>query len=305
MSNHYLNEVCKILIVIPHFFKETAGGTGYGSGQEGARLKRAISLARCLQALRLQRRTLSSALLNIKDKNVQLFKRQANSSSRAYEIKIDVHVFCNRDDMISEVLECYSSWVTVHKLDMENPKMLPIAARNWLINTDKDYNLYSYMEDDIVINDALFFDKQLWFLDKTNHKAILMPHRFEQNINGEIAQFLVDGPLIASFIEQFYMPMENYAHGIWNVKDKEVWFDRSANPHSGCFTISSVQKKILEERPLRDNGFVSPLETAATLTVMEHFPVLKPSMSNHEFLLVEHAHPTFSVLLDQWEKNYE
>ena len=305
MGNQSSYEVCKLLIVIPHFFKETRGGTGYGSGQEGARLKRSIALARCLHSLRLQRRSHSLALLNIKDKIIQCYTKEIRTGTKIIDIEVDIHVFCNRDNMISEVLDDYKNWVTVHNVDLENPKLLPIAARNWLINTEEEYKLYAYMEDDIVINDPFFFDKQLWFLEKTDHKAVLMPHRFEQNIEGEVAQFLVDGPLNSSFIEQFYMPMENFAHGKWDPNEKELWFDRHANPHSGCFTISHTQKNFLKQKPLRDNGFVTPLETAATLTVMEHFPVLKPSIRNHDFLLVEHAHPTFSGLLDQWQKYYE
>ena len=47
------------------------------------------------------------------------------------------------------------------------------------------------------------------------------------------------------------------------------------------------------QQPLPNDGFVSPLETAATLTVLQHFPVLKPAAPHQGFLAVEHGHPSF------------
>ena len=296
--------VCKILIAIPHYFKETQGGTGYGSGQEGARLQRTIALARCLQGLKLQRRTLSTALLNIKNKHIEYHERNKLTNQRIQEVEIEIHLFCNNSEMISELTNLFNSWITVHNLNLDNPKMLPVAARDWLIKNGSNCTLYAYMEDDIVITDNLFFDKQLWFLERTNHQAVLMPHRFEQNFNGDVGEFLVDGPLNQSFIDQFYTPEEKFAHGMWNPNEGTIWFDRFANPHSGCFVISDQQRKIIMQESLNNDGFVSPLETAATLTVMKHFPILKPSLINYNFLLVEHAHPTFSCLLNQWESSY-
>jgi hypothetical protein len=38
---------------------------------------------------------------------------------------------------------------------------------------------------------------------------------------------------------------------------------------------------------------VGPLETAATLTVLHRYPVMKPSLECWKFLRVEHGHPSF------------
>ena len=41
----------QVRIGIPHFFRETEGGSGYGSGRPGQRLARCIALSRCISSL--------------------------------------------------------------------------------------------------------------------------------------------------------------------------------------------------------------------------------------------------------------
>jgi hypothetical protein len=74
-----------------------------------------------------------------------------------------------------------------------------------------------------------------------------------------------------------------------------VSFDVASNAHSGSFSLSRPQLELLRERGVPDEGFVGPLETVATYTVMKHFPVLKPSWACRDFLAVEHGHPSFLI----------
>jgi hypothetical protein len=52
--------------------------------------------------------------------------------------------------------------------------------------------------------------------------------------------------------------------------------------------------------PLAQEGFIGPLETAATLTVLQHLEVLKPSLPHWRFLAVEHAHVAFVGYLERF-----
>ena len=61
-------------------------------------------------------------------------------------------------------------------------------------------------------------------------------------------------------------------------------FDLASNPHSGCFVVSATQADELSQQPLPREGFVGPLETAATLTVLHRYPVMKPSLEHWRFL---------------------
>ena len=91
-------------------------------------------------------------------------------------------------------------------------------------------------------------------------------------------------------------PQANAAHGVYGGKDT-VNFDLTSNPHSGCFVVSAQQAKELSQQPLPREGFVGPLETAATLTVLHRYPVMKPSLEHWQFLQVEHGHPSFRSYL--------
>jgi len=74
---------------------------------------------------------------------------------------------------------------------------------------------------------------------------------------------------------------------------RHVSFDVASNPHSGTFCVSREQAQQLQTAALPREGFVGPLETAATLTVLHRFPVMKPSLESWSFLRVEHGHPSF------------
>ena len=55
----------------------------------------------------------------------------------------------------------------------------------------------------------------------------------------------------------------------------------------------NTQAQQLQATELPREGFVGPLETAATLTVLHRYPVMKPSLECWKFLRVEHGHPSF------------
>ena len=80
------------------------------------------------------------ALLNIKDKIIQCYTKEISTGTKMIDIEVDIHVFCSRDNMISEVLDDYKNWVTVHNVDLENPKLLPIAARTGSLIPKKNTN---------------------------------------------------------------------------------------------------------------------------------------------------------------------
>ena len=103
---------------------------------------------------------------------------------------------------------------------------------------------------------------------------------------------MVDGPLSPAFISRFTQPQNNVATGQFRGSEF-VSFDIASNPHSGTFTLSAAQATLLQGISLPTEGFVGPLETAATLTVLHRFPVMKPSLDCWKFLRVEHGHPSF------------
>lgn len=289
----------RVRVAIPHFFRERSGGTGYGSGRPGARFARSLALGRCLAALLGLERSGHDLVLNIG-------RRQLNDSGPLLRgeqalagIALELHLFTCGDALLEEVVEQFGDRLTLHRLQLEDPRLLPLATRDWLIQSDPVSDLVLYLEDDLVIGDPLFFDKQAWFVAGCQHKAVLMPHRYEL-IRGRRGQrLLVDGPLREVFIGQFTRPQRSAGRGqFWD--GQEVVFDRTTNPHSGLFCLSEEQVRRLRGETLPTGGFVGPLETAATLTALRFFTVFKPSLVHRSFLWVEHGHPSFEQLAHEW-----
>ena len=282
-----------VRIGIPHFFRETEGGSGYGSGRPGQRLARCLALSRCLGSLLSLRRTANDALLHIAGQRIDHWENHRSALQRLERIEIDLHVFTDGKHRLDDALALHADRIQVHDVHLEDPRHLPLATRNWLIEREPKAGLTLYLEDDLVIADPLFIDKQHWFLNRTGDQLVLMPHRFEPIATGPHARLLVDGPLHSDFIGRFCTPQANAVRGRFDPKGDEISFDITDNPHSGCFVLSPKQIDHLRQQLLPNEGFVSPLETAATLTVLQHFPVLKPAAPHQEFLTVEHGHPSF------------
>lgn len=286
----------RVQVCIPHYFKEHAdpgdNPNGYGSLRSGARLARSIALSRCINGLLdLQRRS-ETCMLNMSSKTID---HHTNSGD---PLEIEISICTDGHNRLHDVLDLHQNQIRVIDLPLENPCDLPLACRDHLIENHRNAHLLSYIEDDVVIHDKLFFDKQLWFHNKTNHQFSLMPHRYERVDAGSMETLMVDGPLAASFINQFAQPQKQVASGQFQGMER-VSFDLADNPHSGTFTLSMAQAEQLRGSTLPREGFVGPLETAATLTVLHRFPVMKPSLECWKFLRVEHGHPSFLLSINE------
>jgi hypothetical protein len=280
----------RVRVCIPHYFKEhqdpEENPNGYGSLRGGARLARSIALSRCITSLLDCQRQAETCLLNISSQSIDHLQNNETP------LEIQITICTDGEHQLDDVLALYNQRIQVVHLPLTNPRHLPLACRDHLIHNHGQADLLSYMEDDVVIHDKLFFDKQAWFHEKTNHQFSLMPHRYERVDAGSMETLIVDGPLSPAFISRFTQPQKNVANGQFRGSEF-VSFDLASNPHSGTFTLSGAQAELLQEAPLPTEGFVGPLETAATLTVLHRFPVMKPSLNCWTFLRVEHGHPSF------------
>ncbi|WP_411869961.1 hypothetical protein [Vulcanococcus limneticus] len=283
---------------VPHFFREDSDTSGYGSRRPGARLARSLALARCISGLVNLQRGLQDAVLHIADRVID---RPTQSADRAARLPLHVEICVCTDGrhQLGDVLDHFRGQIKQLTIDIDNPRLLPLASRDHLVNSGTAPDLALYLEDDLVIHDASYADKLLWFLNRTQHKLSLMPHRYERIDRGDLGILHVDGPLSKQFIQRFATPQANAANGLYLGKE-QVNFDITDNPHSGTFALSKEQVLYLRTQALPTSGFVGPLETAATLTVLQFFPVLKPSFKNRGFLSVEHGHPSFTHYINKF-----
>lgn len=293
----------RVRVVIPHYCAERADGLGYGSTRAGSRGKRMVALGRCLAALQAlaERPGHGDWLMqHSPDPGPQpladLTSRQAAPRPLALQVVVAV---CG-DAWLEEALRAFAGLIQVVQLDPKRPIELGLAARQLLLEAEPVADLSVYMEDDLVIHDPWFLEKQLWFLERTQHQAVLMPHRYEVVPAAGHAprRFYVDGGLMAEALAEFpWQPAEAAAEG--SFRGNTVVMDRPSNPHSGLFVLSRPQVQQLRREGVPDRQWVGPLETAATYSVAHRFPVFKPSWPCREFLAIEHAHHSYAVYLQK------
>ena len=285
----------RVHICIPHFFREeadpAANPENYGSLRAGGQFQRAFALNRCLQGLLGLQRKEELAVLNIHHKRID------RVPAHQTPLELQISVCTDGEHQLNQVLDLFSPLIEVVRLQPDNPRDLPLECRDHLIANRASADILMYLEDDLVIHDPFFFDKQHWFLKKTKHRFTLMPHRYERVNQKKIHHLLVDGAINPQFLGKFMQPRLNAASGVY--KGREIVnFDLASNPHSGCFVVSAKQAQELSQQPLPREGFIGPLETAATLTVLHRYPVMKPSLEHWRFLQVEHGHPTLRTYLN-------
>ena len=287
--------LCRVSVAVPHYYKEGTAETGYGSTRAGTRLARQLALARCLSGVLALNRQPQDLIFNHAQVELEVAPPLDDCTTRLAGVQIDLHLFVNGDCYLGEVVEQFAGRLTLHPITSEDPRSLPLSAAQWLVHqTDQAADLSLYLEDDLVIQDPRYIDKQVWFTERTEHQFVLMPHRQEYCVGEAPMRLCVDGPI---------KPIEQ-EDSVWSDQEKEIargsfWDGRSvgfalaSNPHSGSFCLSAAQRQRLVESQAQPTEFVGPLETAATGTVLDHFPVWKPVWRERDFLCLEHGHPSF------------
>ena len=290
----------RLRVAIPHYFREgtSEGSGGYGSGRRGNRLARSLALARCLGGVLGLNRASQDLILNIAERQLEL--TPASASAGLAGVQVELHLFVCGEHWLQEVVELFASRLQLHKLELDDPKQLPLTAVRQLLDFPAPADLNLYLEDDLVIQDPRYADKLAWFHQRTEDRFVLMPHRYEQTVGNAPKRLFVDGPI----------KPENQAAPVWASDEvvvangrfwdgQELEFVQASNPHSGSFCLSAPQLEQVRSAKWPPAQFVGPLETAATGAVMGHFSVLKTSWACRDFLSLEHGNPSFLRLLNE------
>ena len=290
----------RLRVVIPHFFREgvSEGSGGYGSGRSGNRLPRSLALARCLGSVLALNRAPHDWILNIAERQLEL--TPASSLSGLTGLQVELHLFVCGEHWLQDVVELYAPRLQLHRLELDDPRQLPLATVRRLLDMPAPADLSLYLEDDLVIQDPCYVDKLAWFHQRTDHRFVLMPHRHEPTVAHAPQHLYVDGPI----------KPEGHPNQVWASDEavvasgrfwdgQEVSFVEASNPHSGSFCLSAPQLELLREAAWPPPPFIGPLETAATGTLLGRIPVLKPSWACREFLTLEHGNPSFLRLLGE------
>lgn len=279
----------KILITIPHYYS-ASNESIHGSGKKNPQ-PRIQALSACLFSI-YSLFSASQCMMDIQNK-----KAISVNNNLVHDIDI---VICTTDNKhLLEHLSVPRSFYKHHQVTLENPKFLGFECQKILRENLEKYDYYCFMEDDLIINDPLFFEKIKWFNQGTESINLLQPNRYEVSARGKVLKAYVDGDIRRKASEN-YQNINEFSHLHTNFLGQKIVFQRPLNPHSGCYFLNQNQMEYWVDQPHfldMDTSFISPLESSATLGIMKTFRVYKPVPQNASFLEIQHFGNQFLRLI--------
>lgn len=278
-------EPVRILITIPHYFVP-AGDHAHGSLGSDPRV-RVAALSQCLRALYLTAPASQEMWFREHDHLTPL------SISQASDTTIDV-VICTsgNDHLLDQLTAPYHAFH--HVPSDAAPSLLGFECHAVLRAHLGQYDLYGYLEDDLLIHDQAFWSKLAWFQTLAGDGCVLQPNRYEVVIGERTLNKVYIDFEFASYAE---ISARTATIVTGQVLGLPVVFHRTSNPHAGCFFLTERQLALWANQPYfldRDTRFVGPLESAATLGLARTFQVYKPAPNHASFLEIEHFAQSWS-----------
>ena len=205
---------------------------------------------------------------------------------------IDIRLITDGQNTVINHLE--EPYKTFFKEVPTNPKTsfhLGFEAQKFLASElDKNYDLYCYLEDDLVIHDPLLLHKILWFNKELGDDKLVLPHRVEfLNYPNFVQKLYIDGPLDDNILKDLIPnPPQPLLAG---TAAGRIKYESPLNPHSGCFFLTNSQLDYWQKQPSWQDGditYVSPLESAATLGIAKNFILYKPTYPYAGWMEIQH-----------------
>ena len=111
------------------------------------------------------------------------------------------HTVLDRLDPV--FLQCFEEVVT----SPETGLMLGFEAQDFLASQlDGGYDLYCYLEDDLVISDPQFFQKLAWLRELLPAEDLVLPQRVEFGRGPHpVDRFFIDGPLDVAEVNKLHL----------------------------------------------------------------------------------------------------
>jgi hypothetical protein len=182
-----------------------------------------------------------------------------------------------------------------HHPTQAEPKLLGYECQAVLRDRWGNYDWYGYLEDDLILHDPWLFVKLAWFSALAGPDALLLPNRFERGPDPLVGKAYLDGDLPPRLTERFQdVRVTPELRG--TVLGMPLVLRRTLNPHSGCYFLTAEQMaRWMRQHHFLDRSaaFVGPLESAATLGIMQTFRIYKPVRENASFLEIEHFGTAF------------
>lgn len=285
--SYKIGAVVKLLFTVPHFYKSL--GYEYGSNSSPPQV-RINALSELILALHQQFGPLHCELNHENGIN-----RFPIAELPKHDITIKI---CTTDDshLLSQLPipeHLYTHYPTSAK-----SLLLGFECHHILREHLGQYDYYCFLEDDLIIRDALFFEKLKAFNQMFGPENLLQPNRYELSAASPFIKLYLDGPLPVGYSDRF-QDITVQPHLQLPLFGTYVNLQRPVNPHAGCFFLTQEQMQHWAKQPYfldRDVSFVGLSEgpaNAATLGIMKTFRVYKPVANSTNFLEVLHSDPRF------------
>jgi hypothetical protein len=278
----------RILFTIAHFFRPD--NQGKHASQRKDHRPRVHALTQSITNLH-QLFGNSQSIINIG-------QRLAFPANQSQEIKLDIIICTTQDCHLLEQLPLQSHFYRHYPTQAE-PLLLGFECQAVLKDNLGKYDYYCFLEDDLMIQDPWFFVKLNWFTQQAGDISLLQPNRYEVSVNNFTAKAYIDGDLLPRVTAPF-QNIQEQPEFKGKIMGMPITFNRALNPHSGCYFLNAnqmaywaKQKHFLD----RDTSFVSPLESAATLSIMKTFRIYKTVAQQANFLEIQHFGTGFISLI--------
>jgi hypothetical protein len=274
----------RLLIVIPHFFRAIDPHATNRSHRGDARDERLRALIATAASLH---QAFGAGIYGLDH-----FNRTAWQARGGGERVLDIVVCTTQGAHLLDEVPSIRPLIRHHPSNAE-PMMLGFECHRLLREARGRYDYYGYVEDDIVVTDPLFFRKRRLFDDAFGPEALLQPNRYEVRPDGAVQKLYVDYYLSPTRTAR-YQDTADRPRLELPFLDGTVAFERSAYPSAGCFFLNADQLAAWVDSAAfldGDTSYLSPLDSAATLSIMKTFRIYKPVLEQAWFLEVLHASP--------------
>jgi hypothetical protein len=281
----------KALFVIPHYY---APGNGFYGSTGSASSLRAAALGKTIMGLHDTLGSRQAFLLWLQQHVPGKGNGHVIVANQELYSQIDIIICTTQEKHLLNELPVPNR-LYHHQATDAQPMLLGFACHQVLRSQLGRYEWYCYLEDDILINDALFFKKMEWFISTHGEDAVLAPHRFERSSTEPANKVYVDGSVRPDFTKP-WQNVEDRRHLESEVLGMTLKFERWPNPNWGGFCLNAQQMQKWVDQPHfgdLDCSFAGSIESACNLGLIKTFRQYKPSPSNAGFFEVEHLHPRY------------
>jgi hypothetical protein len=278
----------RILFTIAHFFNPS--GDGKHASQRNDPQPRLNALTACVTSLQ--------ALYGKSQCMIHIGECATIRANQEQNHEIDIVVCTTQGYHLLPQLPLRPKSFMHHATKAE-PLLLGFECQAVLRACLDKYDYFCYLEDDLILHDPWFFTKLNWFTHHGGSGNLLQPNRYEISPQGPVFKSYIDGDLTDAATAKF-QNVEEQRQLAGKIMEQPIAFDRSLNPHSGCYFLNAEQMAHWAKQSHfldRDTSFIGPLESAATLGIMRTFRVYKPSPAYANFLEIQHFGANFLTLI--------